>query len=206
MLLSLLLLLAIGTQQAPKLIAVEKIADPAEPTLTQNPAQWFSVDAYPPEAIRTGVEGRVGFTLTVDATGHPIACAIDTSSGSALLDDPTCEIAMQHAVFTPGHDKTGKAIAGKWHSVVRWILPQGNTHDFASGPIANGSTVEITLDDQGKSVKCGVVSTIGEVGDPCANFQSGLPMGPALSNYGKPVGGKLTVTISGRIEPIAEGK
>ena len=61
----------------------------------------FSLDDYPPEAVRQHWEGTVIAQVTVNAQGVPTSCHIAKSSGHAMLDEATCNVIMQRAKFKP---------------------------------------------------------------------------------------------------------
>lgn len=88
-----------------------------------NPGTAFGDDAYPPDAIRAGEQGRTTALLRIDASGTPISCAIKTSSGSPSLDAATCSIALRRARFDPAREAQGKAISSTYTLPVRWVLP-----------------------------------------------------------------------------------
>jgi TonB family protein len=90
-----------------------------------NPGQFFSADAYPPEALRAEEQGRTVADLLVDRTGTPTGCTIETSSGSRSLDAATCSIAIGKIRFDPARDKKGVAIVSHYRLPVRWVLPEG---------------------------------------------------------------------------------
>jgi TonB family protein len=87
-----------------------------------NPGSWFTAFSYPPEAEKNRVEGTVGFEVDVDATGKPSACRITSSSGSPLLDQPTCAMIMAKARFHPARDANGAAVAGQYDNKTVWQL------------------------------------------------------------------------------------
>ena len=91
--------------------------------LRGNPAAFFGPDAYPPEAIRAGEQGRTVAQLAVGADGIPTGCAIATSSGSRSLDAATCAIAIGRVRYVPAHDTAGRPIAARVTLPVRWVLP-----------------------------------------------------------------------------------
>ena len=96
----------------------------AEPT--GNPASWFSHDDYPVEALRRNEEGRVMLRLKIDPHGIARACAIVSSSGSVILDDATCDLALRRSRFVAARDVEGKAVWGSWTSGIRWQLTDEN--------------------------------------------------------------------------------
>jgi TonB family protein len=177
----------------------------SKPTPVGNPGQWFGPDSYPPEALRNREEGTVGVSIAVDANGVPTGCSVTKTSGYAALDQGTCSIFLAHVRYRPGTDSKGRAIPSTWTGSVAWRLADTDerpTYDFSAGPITRGSTVQVTLDEQGRVLDCTTVSTHGEVGDACGHTVRGIPMAPALRLNGKPVRGRLTVTMSGKIEPL----
>ncbi|MGJ3649599.1 energy transducer TonB [Sphingomonas sp. GlSt437] len=90
-----------------------------------NPADWFPADAYPPEARNAGQEGRTAFSVKVDAQGRLVECDIVQSSGSAQLDNTTCDLIVTHGRFSPARDAAGHPVAGVWRSAMRWQLVTG---------------------------------------------------------------------------------
>ena len=84
----------------------------------------FSADSYPFDAIRKGEQGRTLAWISVDASGTPTACRIESSSGSDSLDRATCRIALQRMHFDPARDGKGNAIAGGIGLPVKWVLPE----------------------------------------------------------------------------------
>lgn len=176
----------------------------SKPSPIGNAGRWFGPDSYPPEALRNQEEGTVRVAVVVDAEGAPTGCSVTESSGSAALDQGTCRIFLDHVRFRPGTDSNGRAISSTWPGSVRWSLEAGpsSAYDFSAGPITRGSTVQVTLDEQGRVLDCKTISTHGEVGDACGHTVRGIPMAPALRLNGKPVRGRLTVTMSSKIEPL----
>lgn len=126
--LSILLALSAASKPVPSKEAVEQ-EESAKPI--GSPGAWVMTDDYPVTAIRDGREGTTGFQLTVGADGLPTRCEIVASSGHADLDAKTCEVVMQRARFTPGHDAKGRAIGGTYTSRVRWQIPDGYSEALA---------------------------------------------------------------------------
>lgn len=107
----LLMLLAAAIEQAP-----------AAHASAINPGSWFTAFSYPPEAERQRVEGTVAFEVDVDVDGKPTACRITASSGSPLLDEPTCTIIMAKARFHPARGATGAPVPGRYDNKTVWQL------------------------------------------------------------------------------------
>ena len=77
---------------------------------------------YPPRALAAGEEGMVGFVVEMDAAGSPTKCKITHTSGHPLLDLETCQLIMEHAVFSR---PAGTSLSQKrsYEGVVNWRLP-----------------------------------------------------------------------------------
>ncbi|OYY90261.1 MAG: hypothetical protein B7Y45_08140 [Sphingomonas sp. 28-66-16] len=95
------------------------------PTPIGNPGSWFPADSYPPAAKAASQEGRTAFSLDIDNRGRILACNIIESSGSELLDSTTCSQLIANGRFKPAVDASGKPIAGKFRSAMRWALVAG---------------------------------------------------------------------------------
>lgn len=94
---------------------------PAKPS--NDPATWVTESDYPIKALRDGAEGMVRFLLVIDANGAVIGCTVETSSGSALLDDATCRLLTARAVFQPAKGSDGRPREGAYRAAIKWQLP-----------------------------------------------------------------------------------
>jgi TonB family protein len=81
-----------------------------------------SMMRYPLEAERNGWQGRVGFSLSISATGSVQQCTVTGSSGYAVLDNATCDM-MRRATFSPARNAGGNLVAATYNSAIRWQLP-----------------------------------------------------------------------------------
>jgi len=66
---------------------------------------------YPPRALKAGEEGPVFFTVTLDKDASPMTCQVTHGSGYPLLDEETCDLIVQHAVFKAARGPAKPAIA-----------------------------------------------------------------------------------------------
>lgn len=104
----------------PPPLAVEpQCAPPVHPTRL---ADFVCPSDYPPEALRHGEQGPVGFHLDVSSQGLVTACQITESSGSVALDRRTCEIMTTRVRFTPKRDANGHPVADELHAWVAWHI------------------------------------------------------------------------------------
>jgi TonB family protein len=78
---------------------------------------------YPPRALAAGEEGPVFFTVKLDKDGHPTDCQVTHGSGHPLLDEETCNLIVQHAVFNSAKDANGHVVKETTEGVVNWTLP-----------------------------------------------------------------------------------
>jgi len=77
---------------------------------------------YPPRALAAGEEGPVFFTVTLEKDAHPVSCQVTHGSGHPLLDQETCDLIVQHAVFSQSRDANGYLLKTT-EGVVNWTLP-----------------------------------------------------------------------------------
>ena len=80
---------------------------------------------YPPRALAAGEQGVVGFEVALDKAGHPTACQVTQSSGFPRLDEETCTVITQHAVF--GTNQGVGSGSSKHKGTIAWTLPAGAT-------------------------------------------------------------------------------
>ncbi|MFN3946279.1 MAG: energy transducer TonB [Allosphingosinicella sp.] len=79
---------------------------------------------YPSAARRRGEQGRVVFQYVVDPAGRPRDCVVQESSGSALLDEASCNIVLRRFRFAPARSAAGEAVAQRWVQTIDWQLPR----------------------------------------------------------------------------------
>lgn len=95
-----------------------------QPTKAERDRQMSEIifKNYPPRALAAGEEGPVFFTVTLDKDAHPTGCQVTHGSGHPLLDAETCELIVQHAVFSASRDANGHLLT-QTEGVVNWTLP-----------------------------------------------------------------------------------
>ena len=95
-------------------------AEFARPTVSIN--GLFSTVGYPELAKARQEQGQTSYSLTVNGAGLPTRCDITRSSGSAALDERTCQVVMRGARFAP--DPSGpSATLRRYDGGVAWKLP-----------------------------------------------------------------------------------
>ena len=82
----------------------------------------ISADDYPIDALRSGHQGTVRFTLTIAKDGTVKKCRVTKSSGFSELDRATCNIMRQRARFKPALDSNGNPVEDTYSSVLSWAL------------------------------------------------------------------------------------
>lgn len=134
--LGLVLLLAAGSAPA-------AAAGRASPPKILNGTEILTEDDYPKAALRKEEQGTVVIALDVDATGTPRGCAVTRSSGSASLDQGTCQLFKERARFSPARDRRGRAVAGTWHGKpVTWRISAADP----AGDAATGTWLQCLYD------------------------------------------------------------
>jgi len=96
---------------------------------------------YPPRALAAGEEGPVFFTVTLDNDAHPMKCEVTHGSGHPLLDEETCDLVVQHAVFGKSRDANGRLLKVA-EGVVNWTLPGHTPAPISMTPVATASKPE----------------------------------------------------------------
>ena len=84
----------------------------------------FSSEDYPSSAERNQEEGTTTVRLTIGADGRVSECSVTGSSGSAALDQATCNVLRRRARFTPANDENGNPVSDTYTQRVTWRLPQ----------------------------------------------------------------------------------
>ena len=105
------------------------LAQPAiaadQPTKADRDRQMHEIvfQNYPPHALAAGEEGPVFFTVALDKDAHPVSCQVTHGSGFPDLDEETCNLIVQHAVFSSARDANGRVVKQTAEGVVNWTLP-----------------------------------------------------------------------------------
>jgi TonB family protein len=158
---------------------------PVPPTPANNPGDWIHTADYPAAALRAEASGATAFRVTVAPEGVVSECAITQSSGNPALDEATCRLVRQRAVFNPARDPQGKPTIGTYSNRVRWTIPE-----FRQPPQPGLVTRSYDIERNGTISHCRIEIVAGSfiqevsTGDiPCADVQFETPVDAA----GKPV-------------------
>lgn len=128
------------------LLATPLVASDADVKAPRQSANGeFLFDHYPPRALAAREQGKVGFRVTLDRDGSLTSCDVTQSSGSAALDNETCELMIKHARFQPVRDAEGRSFAAVKEGFVNWRLPESlaSTPPTKRAKIAKGDPDEI---------------------------------------------------------------
>ena len=169
---------------------------PASPA--GNPGTWVTDADYPARALKNGEAGITGFIADVDAKGMVTACGIQSTSGSSVLDEATCQLIRQRGRFFPATDKDGRAVASKFANKVKWSLPNSGANAGQDLPQAGLVISRYVIEADGSRSHCEVISNGGQ-----ANTKTGPVTCPAqgfsrafTDATGKPVRKQVTVTVT----------
>ncbi|NKJ41677.1 energy transducer TonB [Novosphingobium sp. SG720] len=192
--------LTAGCAMAAPAVARAPAIVPAHPL--GNPGDWVTPNDYPARALRNGENGTVGFALSYDAQGKVTACEVTASSGSADLDEVTCQSLMARAGFKPG-TKGGKPEGGVYRSSVRWQIPE----DADDVPVPGSISLSYTINADGHVSDCvgidekGVQNPIPAGSGPPA-CASGALLKPAKDASGKPVSKRVTLIFTTKVDDV----
>ena len=100
---------------------------PASLTVRATP-DWSDHGTYPPAARRLELEGAVTIEMGIDTAGVPRACRILVSSGHVILDDATCDRALEMR-FEPLRGPDGRAVETAYRARVNWLLTDPTAFD-----------------------------------------------------------------------------
>jgi periplasmic protein TonB len=78
---------------------------------------------YPPRARAAGEQGSVGFKVALDREGYATSCEVVQSSGYKRLDQETCDLILNRAVFKGVRGTSGRKTNVVTTGVVNWRLP-----------------------------------------------------------------------------------
>lgn len=90
------------------------------PTPEGNQNYWISSLDYPTRGYRDNLAGTVAASLSVAPDGKVTDCIVTGSSGSADLDEATCDGWRKRAKFQPASDKDGNPTAGVFNVSKTW--------------------------------------------------------------------------------------
>ena len=79
-------------------------------------------DDYPKNALVDRAQGTVYFRFIVGVAGRLTACTVTRSSGSRVLDDNTCRLALRRFRFRPARNTAGQPIPSELEGEQRWSL------------------------------------------------------------------------------------
>lgn len=96
---------------------------------------------YPADAIRSEESGTTVVMYVVATDGGVSACKIAQSSGSASLDQTSCEIVKSRFRFQSAKDRKGRAVASTRSQRITWQLP-----DRSSSPLASMKPVNVDIE------------------------------------------------------------
>lgn len=106
------------------------IIAPVAPTISKaagpkgNPADWFSTDDYPSDALSAEAQGTTGIKWEINTAGRVENCVVTRSSGNKSLDNATCRAVLRRGKYTPALDQNGQPMRSSSSRNVVWRLPE----------------------------------------------------------------------------------
>jgi protein TonB len=77
---------------------------------------------YPRDLFAANIQGKVGVLYVVSPVGRVTDCEIEHSSGSAELDDVTCDLNVQRFRFRPSLDARGQPVESMVAENHTWVI------------------------------------------------------------------------------------
>lgn len=77
---------------------------------------------YPARALREGLSGTVGLTVTVTPEGKATDCVVTQSSGHAELDYAACKEIQEKARFNPALDADGEPTSAQFSTKITFRI------------------------------------------------------------------------------------
>lgn len=102
---------------------------PRPPLPRNSPGSWLDSDDYPSTTLHSGLEGRVGFSVTVDVHGEVSDCGVTRSSGVPAFDRRVCNAVSTRARFFPALDGQQEPVRGEYQSTVVWQIDRTSVPD-----------------------------------------------------------------------------
>ncbi len=87
-----------------------------------SPARWITPQDYPLPLLSKGDQSIIQFRLTVDSTGKPTGCHIQTEMKPAGFNDVVCAALMKRAKFLPALDEDGNPVASYYINSVIFLI------------------------------------------------------------------------------------
>lgn len=148
------------------LLLAAAASGPSAPSPLSPLGSLVTASDYPPAAMQRGVTGHVGFRLRVDPAGKPDGCVVSQSSGSAELDNATCDLMLARARFRPARGPDGAPVRGDFMARIAWTLDRE-----PEAVSSQAVRVRSELDTLGKVTSCNAtpVETAAQFGG-CGAF------------------------------------
>jgi protein TonB len=178
-----------------------KSQEPTPATPMGNPGEWATSADYPASALRQDLQGTVGFELAIDPQGKVTGCVVKQSSGVPVLDEVTCQLVQQRAMFHPATAKGGKPVAGTYSNRVRWVLPNGGVE---APPRPFEIAFSFVVETDGRVTDCKIIPSadtppaLAEAPVPCE--QKFAP--PYHDDQGNPVRRRVTILTRTTVDPV----
>jgi TonB family protein len=83
----------------------------------------FRTSDYPRVAMSRNEQGTAGVRYWIGTNGKVSDCRVVETSGSALLDQQTCDVIIRRARYFPARVKSGESVASIGFQRIRWELP-----------------------------------------------------------------------------------
>lgn len=153
--------------------------------------EWAAGFTISLEGVSAASIHPVNLALTVSTEGTVSGCAIERSSGSAVLDQQTCSLFTQKGRFQPALDASGRPVTGVFRVLAAWGVRGQNAPEIPlvdmvvevqKMPQGLGDPayvdLAVSVDEAGKVDRCVVAQSLTWAGERVAGrMQAGNVLG-----------------------------
>ena len=100
---------------------------------------------YPAQSLAAGEQGPVYFIVNLDDKAHATSCQVTHGSGFPRLDEETCRLIVNHAVFKSALNSEGRAVKSTHEGVVNWRIPGTPQPPINPIPLAKAQAPEAKI-------------------------------------------------------------
>ena len=136
------------------------------PAPANSPSNWAMDSDYPTGAKQRGEGGAVDYLIIISPEGRVSQCQITQSSGSAELDQRTCEVFYARAMFKPAMDENNNPTSGLYKGRFTWT-PEGQQRKAPPRNPERRADIELQvnhLPNNAQEIRVGITARIDENG------------------------------------------
>jgi hypothetical protein len=162
-------------------------SQPVGPTPVER-GTWILPSDYPTGLLKDRPSGTTQVVLGVLLDGAVTSCSVESSSGSVILDDTTCNLLKIRAKFLPAKDGYGRPRLSDYRQKVMWQAPE------IAKPVRIQTVNVLEVGKDGIVTRCYLTDPLPQTQDlkkveelACKYFPAGSRQAIMAGPNGKPV-------------------